>query len=262
MNFLVIQGIPDIHFIDIIDILLVSYFFYEIYKLVKGTNAMRIFIGLVAIYVVWKIVTLLQMRLLSDILGQFISMGVLALVVVFQPEIRRFLLLLGTKSFIGSKKRFLFWKIDVTKKDTLNLDAYVQACMHMSQSKTGALIVFMQQNELNDITASGETIDAAASPALLETLFFKNAPLHDGAVLVKGNRIIAARCILPVSSNSEIDPNLGLRHRSAIGITEISDAVSVVVSEQTGAISYAKDGVIEYGVTPVQLKQYLEDILL
>jgi uncharacterized protein (TIGR00159 family) len=132
----------------------------------------------------------------------------------------------------------------------------------MSQSKTGALIVFMQQNELNEVIASGETVDAVVSSALLETIFFKNTPLHDGAVIVKGNKILAARCILPVSSNLAINPNLGLRHRSAIGITEVSDAIAVIVSEQTGAISYVKEGVITHGVTPVQLKKYLEENIL
>lgn len=263
MNILaIIQGMPEINFIDIIDILLVAYLFYEIYKLVKGTNVMGIFIGIMVIYAIWKIVSLLQMKLLSDLLGQFISMGMLALVVVFQPEIRRFLLQLGTKSFIGIKKRFLFWKINVAKKAKLNFDSYIQACISMSQSKTGALIVFMQQNELNEVIASGETVDAVVSSALLETIFFKNTPLHDGAVIVKGNKILAARCILPVSSNLAINPNLGLRHRSAIGITEVSDAIAVIVSEQTGTISYVKEGVITHGVTPVQLKKYLEGNIL
>ena len=254
-----IQGFPEINFIDIIDILLVAYLFYEIYKLVKGTNVMGIFVGIMIIYAIWKIVSILQMKLLSDLLGQFISMGMLALVVVFQPEIRRFLLQLGTKSFIGIKKKFLFWKINVAKKKMSDFEPYIKACINMSQSKTGALIVFMQENELNDIVASGETIDAEVSSALLETIFFKNTPLHDGAVIVKNNKIIAARCILPVSSNSAINPNLGLRHRSAIGVTEMSDAISVIVSEQTGAISYVKGGEITHGVTPAQLKKYLEE---
>ena len=263
MNILsVIQGFPQIRLIDVIDILLVAYLFYEIYKLVKGTNVMGIFIGIMIIYAIWKIVSILQMKLLSDLLGQFISMGMLALVVVFQPEIRRFLLQLGTKSFIGIKKRFLFWKINVAKKKKVNYEPYVQACKSMSSSQTGALIVFMQENELNDIIASGERIDAEVSSALLETIFFKNTPLHDGAVIVKNNKILAARCILPVSSNSAINPNLGLRHRSAIGVTEMSDAISVIVSEQTGAISYVKEGVITHGVTPEQLKKYLDENII
>ena len=129
----------------------------------------------------------------------------------------------------------------------------------MSRSKTGALIVFIKENELNDIIASGELIEAKVSSALLETIFFKNTPLHDGAVLVKGNKLISARCILPVSSNSNIDPNLGLRHRSAIGVTEMSDAIAVIVSEQTGAISCVKEGEIIRDISPKQLHDFLED---
>ena len=130
--------------------------------------------------------------------------------------------------------------------------------MHMSQSKTGALIIFKRKNELDDIIATGERIDATTSAALLEALFFKNSPLHDGAVIVRKNTILAARCILPVSSNNQIDPNLGLRHRSAIGISEQIDVISVVVSEETGAISYVVDGQIHHDVTPVELRQFLE----
>ncbi|MBR5783897.1 MAG: diadenylate cyclase CdaA [Bacteroidales bacterium] len=255
----IIQGLPDFHLIDIVDILLVSYLFYEIYKLVKGTNAMRIFMGIVVLYTIWKLVTLLQMKLLSDLMGQFISMGMLALVVVFQPEVRRFLLMLGTKSFIATKKGRFWWKFKLEKKSETDYDAYVEACVNMSRSKTGALIVFIKENELNDIIASGELIEAKVSSALLETIFFKNTPLHDGAVLVKGNKLISARCILPVSSNSNIDPNLGLRHRSAIGVTEMSDAIAVIVSEQTGAISCVKEGEIIRDISPKQLHDFLED---
>ena len=192
MNILsVIQGFPQIGLIDIIDILLVAYLFYEIYKLVKGTNVMGIFIGIMIIYAIWKIVSILQMKLLSDLLGQFISMGMLALVVVFQPEIRRFLLQLGTKSFIGIKKRFLFWKINVAKKKKVNYEPYVQACKNMSNTQTGALIVFMQENELNDIIASGEGVtgvDAVPHPALI---------LHTLNDIGKVLEAVANICALP-----------------------------------------------------------------
>lgn len=258
-------GLPTFTFIDIIDIVLVALLAYQIYKAVRGTNVLRIFWALIIIYILWQISTLLGMKLTSTILGQFISIGLILLIIVFQPEIRRFLLMVGTKTSLDGDnflKRFRFWKKSMSDhKPGVELEPYIQACMHMSQSKTGALIVFIRNNEVNDIVNTGERIDAKVSSALLETLFFKNSPLHDGAVMVKGNTVVAARCILPVSSNTSIDPNLGLRHRSAIGVTEQLDVVSVVVSEETGSISYAVGGEITHDVTPVQLRRYLESAL-
>ena len=265
MALLTIQGLPQITFIDVIDILLVAILAYQIYKAVRGTNVLRIFWAVIIIYILWQISSLLDMRLMSTILGQFISIGLILLIIVFQPEIRRFLLLVGTKTSIGGDsilKRFRFWKSSVSDKSvTVNLEPNIQACMHMSQSKTGALIVFIRNNELSDIINTGERIDAIVSAPLLEALFFKNSPLHDGAVIVKGNTVVAARCILPVSSNPDIDPNLGLRHRSAIGVSEQLDVISVIVSEETGAISYAVGGEVHHDVTPVQLRRYLEESL-
>lgn len=260
-----IQGLPKLTLVDALDIILVAFLAYQIYKAVKGTNVLRIFWAIVIIYILWQLSTLFGMRLMSTILGQFISIGLILLIIVFQPEIRKFLLLIGTKTSISGDtilKRFRFWKKSMSDQNaSVGLEPYIQACMHMSQTKTGALIVFIRQNEVGDIIATGERIDAIVSSALLETLFFKNSPLHDGAVLVKGNTVVAARCILPVSSNAAIDPNLGLRHRSAIGVTEQLDVISVIVSEETGAISYAVGGVIHHDVTPVQLRHYLEEAL-
>ena len=147
------------------------------------------------------------------------------------------------------------------KRVGINLDPYIQACMHMSSSKTGALIIFQRANSVEELVRTGEIINAKASSPLIETLFFKNSPLHDGAVIVKDNVVLAARCILPVTSRTDIDPNLGLRHRSAIGVTEQLDVVSVIVSEETGAISYALEGEIHHDVTPAQLRQALEQLL-
>jgi uncharacterized protein (TIGR00159 family) len=143
-------------------------------------------------------------------------------------------------------------------KSAVSYEAYVNACMHMSQSKTGALIVFKRHNEVEELINTGERIDALASSPLIEALFFKNSPLHDGAVIASGNRLLAARCILPVTSRLDIDPNLGLRHRSAIGVTEQLDVLSVIVSEETGAISYAISGEIHHNISPVELRQALE----
>lgn len=264
ISIMAIAGLPKIHLYDVVDILLVAYLCYQIYKLVRGTSVMRIFWAVLVIYVLWQIVTALHMRLSSEILGGFISIGLILLIIVFQPEIRRFLLLVGTKTSLSGdtmRKRFHFWKNNMNDKKGTDLEPYIQACMHMSQTKTGALIVFVRSSDVDDIVSTGEKLDAEVSSALLETLFFKNSPLHDGAVMVRGNRVVAARCILPVSSNLSIDPNLGLRHRSAIGVTEQTDVISVIVSEETGAISYAVEGRIIHDVTAVQLRTYLEQNL-
>ena len=192
------------------------------------------------------------------------SIGLIALVIVFQPEIRKFLLMVGTKTQLTGdsiKKRFQFWRTDLGKRSGTNFEPYIQACMHMSQSKTGALIIFKRSNEVDELVATGERINAITSSALLENLFFKNSPLHDGAVIVKGNEILAARCILPVTSRTDIDPSLGLRHRSAIGVSEQLDVVSVIVSEETGAISYAIGGEIHHNISPVQLRHALEQLI-
>ncbi len=260
MNLLLNITFPQFRLLDIIDIVLVAYLFYEVYKLIKGTAAINIFIGIISIYLVWKLVRALEMELLAEILGQFISVGVIALIVVFQPEIRRFLLLLGTPGFISkTKKRFLFWKINFDGEMPLNIDPIIQACQKMSQSNIGALIVLAKKNELPTFVNTGDIIDANISKLLLENIFFKNSPLHDGAVIIINNKIKAAKCILPVSGNRSISHELGLRHRSALGITEQTDAIAIVVSEQTGKLSYCKMGELTMDVTPFQLREFLEE---
>ncbi len=257
---LFILNLPKLRLLDIIDIVLVAYLFYELYKLIRGTAAINIFIGIISIYLVWKLVKVLEMELLTEILGQFISVGVIALIVVFQPEIRRFLLLLGTPGFISkTPKRFLFWKIDMGNESLLNIDPIIQSCQKMSHSHTGALIVIAKKNELHTFINTGEHIDSNITVHLMENIFYKNSPLHDGAIIILNNRIKAARCILPVSGNRNISHDLGLRHRSALGITEQSDAVAIVVSEQSGEISYCKKGELTRAIQPTQLKDFLEE---
>ncbi len=257
---LFIVHLPTLRVLDVIDIVLVAYLFFELYKLIRGTAAINIFIGIISIYLMWKLVRALEMELLAEILGQFISVGVIALIVVFQPEIRRFLLLLGTPGFISKKpKRFLFWRIDLTNENNLSIDPIIQACQKMSHTRTGALLVIANKNELTTFSNTGEIIEASISKQLLENLFFRNSPLHDGAVIIVNNRIRAARCILPVSGNRNISHDLGLRHRSAMGITEQSDAIAIVVSEQTGKISYCKKGELTLDIQPSQLKDFLEE---
>lgn len=254
MHLLFIQ----IRFLDVIDILLVAILLYQLYALIRGTGAIHIFVGILSIYLLWWLVRLFEMELLSAILGQFVSVGVLALIIVFQPEIRRFLNVLGTRSFLnrGSKKFIRrFWQFQSSEK--LNIPAIVDACERLAESRTGALIVITGDNELDYFMESGQVIEARLSELLLETIFFKNSPLHDGAVIITGNVIKAARCVLPVSDSESIPSSLGLRHRAAAGITEQSDAIALVVSEQTGKISLSKNGQIKRNLKPVQLKETL-----
>ncbi len=250
MNFLEIKPL------DIIDILLVSTLLYQLYRLVKGTSAMKILIGIIAVFFVWKIVTTLQMELLSALIGQFISVGVIALIVVFQPEIRKFLLLLGNPNFYKRRKFFLGHYFNEDHGVT-NLETIVDACQRMANEKTGALIVIAKKSDIEEYVSTGEIIDSRISRELIQNIFFKNSPLHDGAMIIQHNRIKAARCILPVSSNPHLPSELGLRHRSALGLTENSDAISIVVSEQTGHISFCKETKLTKNIQPAKLLELL-----
>ncbi len=246
--------------LDIIDIFLVALLLYELYNLVKGTAAINILLGIIAVFLIWRLVRILEMELLSEILGAFISVGFIALIVVFQPEIRKFLLLVGTPSFMRRKSnRFLFWKLRTTDEDKLDIDPIVQACNKMANSKTGSLIVIAKVNELGEIIESGEILDARISEQLIENIFYKNSPLHDGAMIIANNKIKAASCILPVSKNDKLPAQVGLRHRAAVGLTERSDAIALVVSEQTGNISWCKAGQLNIDISPARLKTLLEE---
>ncbi len=253
---LIIPAFINIRLLDIIDIVLFALILYESYRFLRGTSAIEIFFAVIAIYLIWKIAEALEMELLSEILGAFMSLGFIALIIIFQPEIRKFLILLGTHSFINKKSLFLKFKLHANI--SLDIDTIVKACQKMAETKTGALLVIAKKNELSQFIDTGEVLDARISEQLIENIFFKNSPLHDGAVIIIRNRIKAARCILPVSSNTRIPVNLGLRHRAGVGITEQSDAVSVIVSEQTGKISYSKYGKIKPRVKIGELKDYLE----
>ena len=247
-----------IRFLDVLDILLVALLIYEMYTLLKGTAAINILLGIVSIFILWRLVKAFEMELLTEILGAFISVGFIALIIVFQPELRRFLLLLGTPTFIHRNgSRFLFWKFAYRDAPT-DIDPIIQACRRMALSKTGALIVMARHNQLEEFTETGELIDAKISAQLIENIFFKNSPLHDGALIIIDNRMKAARSILPVSANPELPSHMGLRHRAAVGLTERSDAIAIIVSEQTGKIAYSLKGKIYPNVEPAQLKQILE----
>ncbi|PCJ28297.1 MAG: TIGR00159 family protein [Flavobacteriales bacterium] len=246
--------------LDVVDILLVAIIMFQLYKLVKGTVAIQIFLGILAIYLFWKIVEALQMELLSEILGQFIGVGVLALIIVFQQEIRRFLLLIGNNSFFSGKRSGRIMKMlnpNVTGKEKLSINQIIIASKNLSNTKTGALIILDLKSELKYYSNTGERINATLSSAILESIFFKNSPLHDGGVIIENNTIAAARCILPVSENQEFPSHFGLRHRAAAGITETSRSVAIIISEETGKISLAKEGRINYNISIEELKELL-----
>ncbi|MCL2247106.1 MAG: diadenylate cyclase CdaA [Lentimicrobiaceae bacterium] len=238
--------------INIIDILLVITIVVLLFRWLRGTYANRIIIGLILIYVVWKVVSLFHLTVLSEILGQIIQVGVVVLVIIFQPEIRKFLYLIGNRKFFK-------WFTRNRKDDDIDddIDSVVRACKRMSAAQTGALIIIAKKNPLSEVIATGEPIDALISRELIENIFFKNTPLHDGAVVIKNHRIVAARCILPVSKSESLPSDVGLRHRSAVGITAETDAIAVVVSEQTGLIAVSTHGNLQQDISPTVLKQML-----
>lgn len=233
----------DFRLIDFIDVFLVAILLYYIYKLVKGTVAINIFIGILIIYFVWRLTDYLNMHMLYRIFDGFMKVGIIALIVVFQPEIRKFLLMVGSTN-IGGKRRlfksFKFLKNDI--ETTTDVEAIVTACKNMSSSKTGALIVVERNNNLDFLLNTGDSMNISVSEPIIESIFFKNSPLHDGALIIENNTIKATRVVLPVNNEKTIPDRFGLRHRAAIGITEKTDALAIAVSEETGQISYFKNG--------------------
>ena len=227
---------------DLIDVLLVAFFLYQTYKLMKNSGTLAIFSGVVSFIIVWILVSqVLEMRLMGAILDKFISVGFLVLVILFQDEIRRFLLTLGSHRHVSALARLF----SGSKKESLKHDdimPVVMACLSMGKQKVGALIVIEHNTPLDEVVRTGELIDAAINQRLIENIFFKNSPLHDGAMVISKKRIKAAGCILPVSHDLNIPKELGLRHRAAMGISQQSDAHAIIVSEETGAISVAYRG--------------------
>lgn len=229
---------------DIIDIVLVAALLYYVYKLVRGTVAINIFIGIVMVWALWKLTELLQMKMISSMVGGFMNIGLIALIIVFQQEIRKFLLMVGSTNFASKRnflKHFKFLKQESIPSRT-DVEAIVGACERMSSTKTGALIVMERNNSLDFIKTTGDAMNIEITQPILESIFFKNSPLHDGAIVIQDNFITATRVILPVSNDRNIPLRFGLRHRAAMGISEKTDALCLVVSEETGSISYVKDG--------------------
>ena len=254
-------GLVKLGLFDVIDILFVAFIIYQIYNLIRGTIAVNIFIGLLLIYGLWIGVKALNMQLLSGILDKVIGLGLIALLILFQQEIRRFLLLIGKNAV--SKKNSFWRKVLVTNpandEFAINyIQKVIDACKSMSMSKTGALIVFAKTYEEQIFNNNGEAIDARISKRLLEAIFAKTSPIHDGAVVISEGLIRVASCILPLTENSEIPAQLGLRHRAAVGITEQSDAIAIIVSEETGFISYASRGKVRTNISLQELDRLLQ----
>ena len=244
---------------NIIDIMLVAFLLFQLYRFIRGTAAFSIFFGILLIYLTWLVVKALKMELITALLGQVMGVGIIALIIVFQQEVRRFLLELGNRYITTS--RFSLKKIFSSgKEDTETLqvvEKVVKACESMSSQKTGALIVIGKKSNLEAFSEGGEILNARVSAELLETIFFKHTPLHDGATLIEGGIIIAARCPLPITDQMSIPANFGMRHRAAIGISEQSDTIAVVVSEETGCITAAISGKYKYNISLDELRDIL-----
>jgi len=245
--------------LDIVDIVLVALILFQLYRLIRGTAAFSIFLGIFFIYLFWLVVRALNMELISALLGQVIGVGVIAIIIVFQQEVRRFLLVIGNRYI--NRRRFslgrLFSSVKEEPGSPKEAEEIVRACETMSLKRTGALIVIGRKSSLNIFSEGGEILQAQISAELLETIFFKNTPLHDGAVLIEGGLILAARCPLPITDQVSLPPRFGMRHRAAIGMSEHSDAIIVIVSEESGFITVVDTGEIRENITPNELRNIL-----
>lgn len=242
---------------DIIDILIIATLLFYLYRVMKNSGTLSLFYGVLAFIVIWVVAAeIFDMRLTGTILDKFMSIGLIVLVILFQDQIKRFLIDIGSQ---GKLKNFmkLFRHESYSEQEHTQIMAVVYACMSMSRSKTGALIVFQRKMPLTDYAKTGDEIDADINMRLIENIFFKNSPLHDGAMIIVGHRIAAAGCILPVSHDMNIPKNLGLRHRAALGMSQVTDALCVIVSEETGNISVARDGTLTVKVTAPELENIL-----
>jgi uncharacterized protein (TIGR00159 family) len=240
----------------------VAIILYIAYNLVKGTPAVNIFIGLAFIYLAYIILRALDLKLLTSILGKFMNVGVIVVMIIFQQEIRKFLLYIGSNEFLRNVKWKNVFRLNFSSTGTseifLDTEAVTTACFSMSASKTGALIVIERKSDLKFFINTGDIIDSGLSARMLENIFYKNSPLHDGAVIIKDNRIMAARCVLPVTEKEDFPAHFGMRHRAAVGITENTDALAITVSEQTGAVSLTIAGEINSQLSKEKLLFLLE----
>ncbi len=246
-----------------IDIMLVSILLYQVYKLMRGSVAVKIFLGVLSLYLIYLIVRAAQMELLGSILGQFMGYGVLAAIILFQPEIRKFLLLIGKTTDFGKMNSFrTFFRFKKGNREAgFNITPVIEAIKSLGGTNTGALIVFSRDSALKFYAESGDEIDAVLSKRLLVSIFNKSSPLHDGAVIVYKGKIKAARCVLPVSESENLPAQFGLRHRAALGMSEVTDTAVLVVSEETGQFSLARNGNLEHNLSTQELRKGINEYL-
>ncbi|MFM8449696.1 MAG: diadenylate cyclase CdaA [Haliscomenobacter sp.] len=250
---------------DVLDILIVTYLLYQIYRLLRGNIAFNIFLGLLVIYIIWGVVSQLQMDLLSAVLGQFVSVGVIIVIIIFQQEIRRFLFYVGNSTMMG-RFAFIARLLERQPMASAGRERYLRALksglLRMGQVRMGALVVLTKDIVLEEILASGVEMDAVTTEQLLLSVFSKNSPLHDGAVLIRRGRLLAAACILPVSDNLALPRSLGLRHRAAVGVSERYGVGAFVVSEETGRISFAYGGKLFHNLEDEEVEARLREHLM
>ncbi len=259
-------GFLPIRIWDVLDIIIVGYLIYQLYKLLKGSIAFNIFMGVVTLYVIWWLVGFAKMDLLSLLLYQFVNVGFIIIIIIFQPEVRRFLLLLGNTT-LRQRSNFLSRLLDRNtsfsrgNQDYLRLSAIKKAVLRMGRSRVGALMVLTDDPTPDLLGTSGVILDAEISQPLIESIFNKESPLHDGAMIIANNKIYAASCILPVSDSPDLPKSAGLRHRAGVGVTEVADVAVVIVSEENGKVSFAYKGNLESGITDQQLEILLKKFL-
>jgi diadenylate cyclase len=255
-------GFLEVSWVDLIDISLVAILLYQVYKLIRGSLAMNIFLGILALYLIYLIVRAAQMELLAGILGQFMGVGVLAMIILFQPEIRKFLLMIGRTTEINREdifKTITNWRAQ--HHDAFDVHQLIEAVKTLKATRTGALIVFSRDIELKFYVETGDALDAEVSKRLLLSIFNKNSPLHDGAIIIYKGRIKAARCVLPISENDHLPPHFGLRHRSALGMSETTDTLVLAISEETGRLILARNGKFLRALKLRQVEQKIVEYL-
>lgn len=255
----------EIRIFDILDILLVALLIYQAYKLIKGSFVVNIFVGIALVFIARWIVKALNMELTGFILGNFTEVGVIALLIVFQPEIRKFLLILGKESRFRQNNWFNSLFVKKKKESTSTqlplIKEIIPAMRNMKSRKVGAIIVFSGSSRMQLTADTGVILDAKVSSKLIESIFEKNSPLHDGAMIISDDKIVAAGCVLPVSENPELPSRIGMRHKAAVGITEQSDVIAFAVSEERGTVSYARNGRIIQDLTLKEVESILQSYL-
>src|SRR6267154_3067578 len=255
-------GFLEVGWVDFIDVGLVAILLYQVYKLIRGSIAVNIFLGILSLYLVYLIVRAAQMELLAKILGQFMGVGVLDMIILFQPEIRKFLLVIGRSAEINRDNIFKsFNNLRHGFHDDFDVHQLIESVKSLKATRTGALVVFSRDSELKFYCETGDYLDADVNKRLILSIFHKSSPLHDGAIIIYKGRIKAARCVLPVSENDHLPPHFGLRHRSAIGMSETTDTLVMAISEESGRLILARNGKFVRGLKLRQVEQKILEYL-